>query len=266
MPYTELIAYGLAFLVGITLGLIGSGGSILTIPILVYIVSIPPIDAAVYSFFIIGVAALFGVIKSSGDGMLNKKVALYFGVPGIISILIMRRLILPALPNSFGTIAGYDISKNFVVMVVFAILMIFSSLKMIISSRENPVITTRFQPIQLVLLGFIVGLVTGFVGVGGGFLIVPALVLFAGLGMKQAVATSMAIIAFNSLIGFAGSLNGQQLRWPFLIMFTSLAIAGTFAGIYFSKRISSQKLKPIFGWFVLIAGIYIILKETIFKI
>ncbi len=261
----EIIGYILSILIGISLGLIGSGGSILTIPILVYVMQISPSNATTYSLFIVGVAALVGSIKGAKNKLLDSKIALYFGIPSVISIFIMRKFLVPLLPTDLFEFFGVTITKDFFIMFVFAVLMILSSVAMIkksiIIENKNYNIDTK----AIVFKGVFIGFLTGLVGVGGGFLIIPTLLFSAKLPMKKAVATSLVIIALNSLIGFSGSLGLAPIDWMFLLKFTSFAVAGIFIGMILSKKISNQTLKPVFGWFVLITGIYIIIKEIFLK-
>ena len=261
----EIIGYILAILIGISLGLIGSGGSILTIPILVYIMHVPPSHATTYSLFIVGFAALFGSIKGVQDNLLNTKIALYFGLPSVVSIFIMRKFLVPIIPVELFKVFGFTITKDFLIMFVFAILMILASVSMIKKRIEIANDDFKIDIKSIVLKGILIGALTGFVGVGGGFLIIPTLLFSAKLPMKKAVATSLIIIAFNSLIGFAGSISNTPIEWLFLLKFTSFAVAGIFIGMLLSKKISNETLKPIFGWFVLITGIYIIIKEVFLK-
>ena len=261
----EIVGYAASILVGVSLGLIGSGGSILTIPILVYLMNIPPSVATSYSLFIVGVAALAGSIKGIKEKLFDLKVATYFGIPSLISIFIMRKFVVPFLPKILFTIFEFPFTKDLFIMLVFALLMIAASFSMI---RKKIIITDDNKEInknKIALKGVFVGLLTGFVGVGGGFLIIPTLVFAAKLPMKNAVATSLIIIAANALIGFAGSIDSTTIHWGFLLSFTALSVLGIFAGIYLSKKISNEKLKPAFGWFVLATGIYIVARETIFK-
>lgn len=260
----EIIGFALGILIGISLGFIGSGGSILTIPILVYIMSISPTNATTYSLFIVGISALVGSIKGAKDKLLDYNMALYFGLPSIASIFIMRKYVLPELPDVFFTFLNFSVTKDFFIMLVFAILMILASFSMIKKDTNIVFDAPKIQTYSIVIKGVLVGLLTGFVGVGGGFLIIPTLLFSAQLPMQKAVATSLVIIAFNSLIGFAGSVNNNPIDWSFLLGFTGFSVIGILSGMYFSNRISSQKLKPAFGWFVLVMGIYIMVKEILF--
>ena len=259
----ETIGFLLGILIGISLGLIGGGGSILTIPVLVYIMGISPSNSTTYSLFIVGISTLIGSIKGIKDKMLDYRIAFYFGVPSIVSIFIMRKYIMPLLPDILFSVTDFSITKDLAIMLVFAILMIVASFSMI--KKEIPIqgLDTKINAKDIILKGILVGVLTGFVGVGGGFLIIPTLLFSANMPMRKAVITSLLIITFNSLIGFAGSLNSEPIDWEFLLEFTSFAVVGILIGMYFSQKISNEKLKPIFGWFILIMGIYILVKETI---
>jgi uncharacterized protein len=260
----QIIGFALGILIGLSLGLIGSGGSILTIPTLVYIMNIVPGTATTYSLFIVGIAALVGSIKGAVDKLLDVKMALYFGVPGVISIFVMRKFLVPLLPATLFKIMNHTVTKDFFIMLVFAVLMIVASLSMITRVNKPAATSSGIDAKKIIFKSVMVGLLTGFVGVGGGFLIIPTLIFSAGVPMKNAVATSLVIIAANALIGFAGSINNTIINWQFLFEFTAFAVVGIFAGMYLNKKISNEKLKPAFGWFVLITGIYIIVRETIF--
>lgn len=260
----EYFGYFASIIVGLSLGLIGGGGSILTIPILVYLFKIEPELATSYSLFIVGLTALSGGYSHYKLGNLNIKSALYFAVPSLFSILIIREVIFPQIASTLFTIASYAVSKDLLIMIVFAVLMMGAALSMI-REKKAPQATTATNYKQLGLIGFLVGIVTGFLGAGGGFLIIPALLIFANLPMKQAVGTSLLIIFINSAIGFAGDLyTGTAIDYQFLLTLSAMAFVGMFVGIQLSKKIDGDKLKPIFGWFVLVMGIYIITKEILF--
>jgi uncharacterized membrane protein YfcA len=261
----ELIGYLSAIIIGLSLGLIGGGGSILTIPILVYLFKIDPELATSYSLFIVGITSLTGCISHYRMGNLQIKAALYFAIPSIVSILIIREVIFPQIAETLFSIASYQVSKSFLIMIIFSLLMIAASVSMI---RKNEVstITGKTNFMQLGIIGFFIGIVTGFLGAGGGFLIIPALLFFAKLPMKQAIGTSLLIIFINSSIGFGGDLYiGTPIDYGFLLIISSIAFIGMLIGTQLSKRIDGAKLKPIFGWFILVMGIYIITKEIFFK-
>lgn len=264
----EIIGFALAVLVGVSLGLIGGGGSILTVPILAYLLAVPPVMATAYSLFIVGASSLFGGIRYARQGLVDFRTALLFGLPSIVAVFVTRKFIVPAIPEQIAQIDNYIINKDMLLMLLFAALMLVASISMIrkkTSKKEegngSPV---QLSPkvIAIVLLeGLIVGTLTGLVGAGGGFLIIPALVLVAGLRMKVAIGTSLLIIAVKSLIGFLGDVVNYSIDWTFLLMFTGLAVAGIFAGTYLSTKIDGSKLKTGFGWFVLIIGIFVLAKE-----
>jgi uncharacterized membrane protein YfcA len=266
MESTQLIGYFLAVIVGISLGLIGSGGSILTVPILVYIMAVEPVLATAYSLFIVGSTALVGGIKSALLKKVDFKTVIIFGIPSIASVYLTRAFLVPLLPEVIFTIGKVEFTKPMALMLLFAIVMIMASVSMIKPSKvvEDENSPMKYNLPLILLEGLLVGVLTGLVGAGGGFLIIPALVLLAKMPMKLAVGTSLFIIAAKSLIGFLGDLEGNQvIDWNLLLLFTFASIIGIFIGIYLSKKIHGAKLKTGFGWFVLLMGIYIILKELV---
>jgi uncharacterized membrane protein YfcA len=266
----EILGYILAALVGVSLGLIGSGGSILTVPILVYIMGVNPVAATAYSLFIVGTTALVGGVQNALAGRVDFKTVLIFGVPSIAAVYITRMWIVPLIPQEVVTIGSLPITKPIALMLLFAVVMLMASYSMIKPSKkadeaeEGAAMTYNYP--MILAEGSIVGVLTGLVGAGGGFLIIPALVLLAKMPMKLAVGTSLFIIAAKSLIGFIGDIQGgNYIDWSLLSIFTFSAVLGIFGGIYLSKKIAGAKLKTGFGWFVLIMGIYIIIKELFLK-
>jgi len=265
----EILGYILAVLVGVSLGLIGSGGSILTVPILVYIMGVEPVIATAYSLFIVGATALVGGVQNAMKKNVDFKTVLIFGVPSIAAVYATRMWIVPLIPKEILTLGSYVLTKPIALMLLFAVVMVFAAVSMIRTKKqsngnENSAMAYNYP--MILLEGTVVGVLTGLVGAGGGFLIIPALVLLARMPMKLAVGTSLFVIAAKSLIGFLGDLQGeQQIDWSLLFGFTLAAIAGIFLGIFLSKKIEGEKLKKAFGWFVLIMGIYIITKELFFS-
>ncbi|MCC6817325.1 MAG: sulfite exporter TauE/SafE family protein [Bacteroidia bacterium] len=269
MNTMEIIGYILAFAVGISLGLIGGGGSILTLPILVYVMGIGPEQGTAYSLFIVGSTALFSGIQYAQQKKVDFKTALIFGLPAIASVYLTRAYIVPMIPDlvmSFGT---FTLSKPLSFMLLFAVVMLFAAISMMKPSKqkeesiEKPI---HYNYPMILTEGVLVGILTGIVGAGGGFLIIPALVLFARLPMKLAVGTSLIIIATKSLIGFIGDIqNRSDIDWKLIIIFSIISILGSFVGNRFAQSIDNAKLKKIFAWFVLVMGTYIILKELLFK-
>ena len=208
--------------------------------------------------------AMAGAYRHYRLGNLQIKSAMFFAIPSVASLLLVRKFLVPRIPEQLGSICSVDVTKDRLIMVVFALLMMAASMSMIRKTKQVEVATIPDIP-QLVLIGLLVGLVTGFLGAGGGFLIIPALIFFAGLPMKQAVGTSLLIIFINSLIGFSGDvLNGLDINYPLVLSVSAIAIAGMFVGTALSKKIDGAKLKPAFGWFVLVMGIYIVIKELFF--
>jgi uncharacterized membrane protein YfcA len=260
----EIIGYLASALIGISLGLIGGGGSILTVPVLVYLLGVNAVEATAYSLFIVGSTALVGAYPKYKQGLVNLKTALIFGIPSIIAVYLTRKFLVPAIPTELFTVGGLMITKSILMMLLFAVLMVFASVSMIkdqkVGSNQKDAVQ-KFNYPMILLEGAIVGMLTGLVGAGGGFLIIPALVLFTGLPMKEAVGTSLLIIAAKSLIGFTGDLGHFEMNWNLLLIVSGIAIAGIFLGNYLSLKIDGAKLKKGFGWFVLVMGLYIIAKE-----
>lgn len=258
----EILGYFSAVLIGISLGLVGSGGSILTIPILVYLFKIEPENATSYSLFIVGFSSLIGTYKHYKLGNLQLKAALYFGIPSLFALLVTRKFILPTIPKVIFETNKLHITKDVIIMVAFSILMVFAAFSMIKKQSDTNSKETNFT--KLILLGITIGTVTGFLGAGGGFLIIPTLVLFGNLSMKQAIGSSLFIIFINSTLGFLGDvINGVIINYSFLMIITLIASIGILIGTQLSKKIDGKKLKPAFGWFILFMGIYIISKEFV---
>lgn len=323
-----------AIAIGFTLGLIGGGGSILTVPVLVYLLHIDPVLATAYSLFVVGISSSVGAFSYMKKGLLNYKTAIIFAVPSFIAVFLTRKFLVPVIPEQLFSIGKLDITtevlfililiiamlgvslislnkvfrgnkkhirafllvtpaaimvflvrqflipnipddlivigdftltKGVGIMLFFALIMLLSAFSMIKGQNEK---TFEKEPKgiiynypMIVVEGAVIGTITGLVGAGGGFLIIPALVLLAGLPMKMAIGTSLLIIAVKSLVGFLGDLGNQNIDWVFLLSFTGIAIIGIFIGTYTSKFIDSDKLKKAFGWFILVMSGYIIIKE-----
>lgn len=263
----EIAGYIASLIIGISLGLVGSGGSILTVPVLVYLFHVEPVLATAYSLFIVGLSSLVGAFPKHKQGMVNMKTAVIFGLPSIAAVYATRKFIVPMIPDEVFMVGEFIVTKNILMMVVFAVLMVFASVSMIREKNENGNGENgeqKFNYPLILLEGSVVGLLTGLVGAGGGFLIIPALVLLSKLPMKQAVGTSLLIIAAKSLIGFTGDLSHYTMDWKLLLIVSALAIIGIFGGNALNKKIDANKLKKGFGWFVLVMGIYIIIKELFF--
>ena len=266
MDSIAITGFAAAILIGISLGLIGGGGSILTVPVLVYILGVNPVLATAYSLFVVGSTSLVGAVTYMKKGLMNYKTAIVFAIPSFIAVFLTRKFLVPALPDPLFSIGEFLITKSSGIMVFFAFIMLFAAYSMIREKKgedQEDQEKVKFNFPMIALEGSVVGLITGIVGAGGGFLIIPALVLLAKLPMKMAVGTSLLIIAAKSLIGFLGDLSTQTIDWPLLIMFTVLSIVGIFIGSALSKKINERVLKTGFGWFVLTMGIFIITKELL---
>ena len=265
----EIIGYIASVFIGISLGLIGGGGSILTVPVLVYLFGESAELSTAYSLFIVGTTALVGGIRNATMGNVNYKTAVVFTIPAFIAVYLTRAYLVPAIPQNIFTVGTFTLTKDIAIMVFFALVMLAASVSMIRNKREEKDEEGETEPVfnvpAIVAEGAVVGVLTGIVGAGGGFLIIPALVLFAKLPMKKAVGTSLLIIAAKSLIGFIGDVQRPDLiiDWTLLLTVTAIAVAGIFVGIYATKFIDGEKLKKGFGWFVLIMAVYIILKQLV---
>jgi uncharacterized membrane protein YfcA len=262
----EIFGYIASVLIGVSLGLIGGGGSIFTVPVLVYLFGIDAFLATEYSLFIVGTSSLIGSVSYFKNGLVNVKTVLIFGIPSVISIFLTRNFLLPFIPDPIFRIGNFMMTKNIFLLLIFAGLMIAASYKMIRKNKVTEIKTRSLHKNNTSLAageGLVVGFLTGLVGAGGGFMIIPALVNFLKIPMKVAIGTSLAIISFNSLIGFFSSVNHVKVDWNFLLSLSFIAIIGIINGTQLSKKINGEKLKPLFGWFILIMGVYIILKEIV---
>lgn len=265
MEIIELLGFLSAFFIGLVLGILGGGGSILTVPVLVYIFSLNPVTASAYSLFVVGISGLGGVIRNLNRKLIDYKVGIIYAIPSFIAVYITRKYLIPELPEILFEIGNQEVSRDLGLMLFFAIIMLYVAITMIKQKEKikpEPQVKSHSIPI-LGFQGFTVGIVTGIIGAGGGFLIIPALVFFAKLSMKRAVATSLFIIALKSLIGFIGDVENIQIDWSFLLIFTSISVLGLLFGTFLSKFINDKKLKRMFGWFVLFMGIFIIIIELI---
>ena len=264
MDLTELLGYLAALFIGIIMGLVGGGGSILTVPIFVYFLGLNPIISTAYSLFVVGITALVGAFQNFRKGLVDFRTAIVFAIPAFIAVYLTRRYLIPVIPEYLFSVGSFEVTRDIGIMVFFAILMLAASYSMIRgrdNSENGEEHVVSFNYPLIILEGLGVGLATGIVGAGGGFLIIPALVLLAGLPMKKAVATSLLIIAIKSLIGFIGDIENLTIDWPFLLSFSAVSILGIFLGIWLTRYISGSQLKKGFGWFVLLMAIVILFQE-----
>lgn len=262
-----LVGYGAMLAVGLLLGVIGGGGSILTLPILVYLLGISPTLASGYSLFIVGVTALFGAFNYARLQLIDYRTGAIFAFPSFIGVYLTRKLVVPSIPDDFVIAAGVSLSRDGLIMTVFALVMLVAAVAMLRKSEFNRSKTQSKYFLAIIgLEGLVVGAVTGFVGAGGGFLIIPALVMLAGLEMKKAVGTSLMIISFKSIFGFLGELgNGYNIDYSVLIWSTVLGVIGIFVGARIARNIGAEILKTSFGWFVLAMGAFILVNQLLFS-
>lgn len=258
----------LALLIGISLGLIGGGGSILTVPVLVYAAGISPVMATAYSLFIVGGTSLVGAGNYFTKKLVHIPTAIIFSIPSFIAVYSVRRYVIPLIPDSVFTVGSFIVTKSILIMVAFALIMLFAAISMIRAKNDEidneDVADIKFNYLLISAEGLLVGALTGFVGAGGGFLIIPALVMFAKLPMRLAIGTSLLIIAIKSLIGFIGDIqNITGIDWSLLGIFTAVASTGIFIGSFLSKKVEVNSLRKVFGWFVLVMAIYILMKELV---
>lgn len=261
----EIVGYIASIFMGVSLGMIGGGGSILTVPILVYLFGTNPVTATTYSLFTVGFTALVGGLSYLKKGEVDLKTGFIFAVPSFIGVYLTRAYLVPALSDPVFSMGSFVFSKPLLIMLVFAVLMVAASISMIGSNKAEASKAVLSPTAKILLIGtegFIVGGVTGFVGAGGGFLIIPALVILVGMPMKIAVGTSLFIIAAKSLIGFIGDLQHHtQIEWSLLITMTGVAVFGLFIGMYLVKKTSEKGLKKGFGYFVLLMGAFILFDQ-----
>jgi uncharacterized membrane protein YfcA len=264
----SLVLIVLALIIGISLGLIGGGGSILTVPVLVYVAGVSPALATAYSLFIVGGTSLVGAINNLTKKLVHIPTAIVFSIPSFIAVYAVRRFLMPIIPDTVFTIGSFEVTKPLFIMVFFAIIMFFAAISMIRNKEEVcedcDASQVKYNYPLIMGEGLVVGALTGFVGAGGGFLIIPALVMFAKLPMRLAIGTSLLIIAIKSLIGFTGDMETTTgIDWTMLLSFTGVATVGIFIGMYISKFVKAASLKKIFGWFVLVMAVYILIKELV---
>ena len=263
----ELIGYLVSILIGVSLGLIGSGGSILTVPLLVYFFHVSPLLATTYSLAIVGLSSIAGVISRLKQKLVDFKTILVFGAPSIIGVFLARKYLLPAIPDLIYDGPAILVTKSHFIMLFFAMLMLIAALSMILgkNKKEEEEGILPVYGFTLMLVGLAEGLLTGIVGAGGGFLIIPALVILAKLPMKKAIATSLVIISIKSLVGFTGDLLSTAIDWSFLSKIVLLATLGIIIGNYLNKKMEGAKLKKGFGYFVLAMALIIFIEQFCFS-
>jgi len=262
--FAFIFGHILAVGIGLSLGLIGGGGSILAVPILIYVIGLAPKTAIAMSLAVVGIVSAIGAIPHGLNGNVKLKVAAIFTPPAMVGAYLGARLAsLPIISERFQ-------------LLCFGVIMVLASLLTIrkgrridpIQPKAPPASTSPQSPVgrglsmlAVPLQGFGVGVLTGFVGVGGGFLIIPALVLLGGLPMKEAIGTSLVIITLNSMSGLLGYLGHVQLDWKLLVSFTFAASCGTIIGARLSRSIDARHLQTGFGYFVLVVAGFILFQS-----
>jgi uncharacterized membrane protein YfcA len=264
MVVVEFLGYLGALIIGIVLGITGGGGSILSVPILVYILNYNPIIATSYSLFIVGTTSGFGTIQNLRKGLVVSKTGLLFAIPSVIGVYVTRKYIVPNIPETVFYFGSLQVSKENFLMILFAVVMFMAAYSMLNTKKQTQAIVIKNKPLILVTLQLLfVGVLIGLIGAGGGFLITPALLKFANLPIKKAIGTSLLIIMINSLTGFLGDVQNTLIDWIFLCTFTTISVIGVFIGLYIQHHINEKLLKKIFGVFVLIMSLLILYKEII---
>jgi len=265
MEMMMILGLAASLLMGMTLGVFGAGGSILTVPILVFLMGVSASEATAYSLFIVGVTAVFGAYTYYKQDLIQFKIGFVFAIPAFVGVYVVRLFLMPALPEHIASFGSYNLSKDALVLIVFSLIMMMAAYAMIKPSKVQASDEPKALNFPLIAAeGLIVGAVTGFVGAGGGFLIIPALVILAGLSMKQAVGTSLMIIAFKSLLGFVGDIQaGLVVDWILLFEIVGLSIIGVLIGERIARKVDGNKLKPAFGYFVLLMGLAILVREVV---
>lgn len=253
MTLTLILVLALSVVIGLSLGVLGGGGSILTVPILVYVAGFEAKEAIAASLFVVGVTSAVSVFSHARGGRVMWRTGLIFGAAGMAGAFV-------------GGLLGGHIPGQ-ILLIAFAIMMVATSVAMLRGRKKKnddgaaPV--KHELPLGRVLLdGAVVGLITGLVGAGGGFLVVPALALLGGLPMSVAVGTSLVVIAMKSFAGLAGYLTTVQLDWGITLGVTAAAIVGSLIGSKLAGRIPEAALRKAFGWFVLAMGTFVLIQQA----
>lgn len=261
----EIIGYMLTLLIGISLGLVGSGGSILAVPLLLYFFGLDAVTATAYSLFIVGVSAATGASRFMIKRQIELKTALSFASASLLSVYLVRRFLVPSLPEYILETETFSLSRDAFITLFFAGVMLLAGTRMVRKQKLPAKAEQKEVPyLRFVLQGILVGSLAGFVGAGGGFLIIPALVLMVGLPMKKAVATSLLIIAIQSLLGFIGDVQTREIDWNLLLTLAGIGSSGIFLGMWLGTKTDGSKLKSGFGWFVIAMALFMLIKEGIF--
>lgn len=266
MEFFDLLGYSAALFIGLTLGLIGGGGSILAVPVLAYLFFIDEKLATGYSLFIVGCSAFVGGFRQVQKGNVDFRITLIFGIPAILSVVLIRSYLIPIIPDELFVLNGILVTRRMGMFGLFALVMLpaaFAMLKTPHQKIQNSKIKTSKQlNILMILEGTVIGVLTGIIGAGGGFLIIPSLIFLAKIDIKRAIGTSLIIVTLQSLIGFfLGDALKMIIDWVFLLKFTGIAIMGIFIGTYFNHILDGQKIRKGFGYFIFLMAVFIFYME-----
>ncbi len=258
----EVLGFTISVLMGVSLGLLGGGGSIFAVPVLVYIFGIDAIHSSIYSNFMVGITAGIGFYGYYLRNLICFKSALGFLLPALTSIFFFKEYLIPYLPDTIQVLNIYSVSKSSLILIITGLLMLIASIWML-DKDENKGIdhSNEVEPVYLNLSGIVIGGLTAFIGIGGGFLIVPALLVYGKLPMKKAIGTALLIILFKSFTGFSIDVIQNQFDWTFLLKFSAFGVVGMLAGIYLSGLVSNEKLKKGFAYLILGVGSLVLIKE-----
>ncbi len=265
MEVFQLIGYLGAFVIGMVMGITGSGGSAMAIPIFNYLFLMNMYSTTTYSLFVVGVSASAGVLMNIKKEKVDWQLTSFFALPIFITVYVVRKFLLPSIPEEllFIESLGLAIDRDLGIMLLFGILLALTAIYMITDKKTRISASSQqtCKPVLVLLLSVGIGLVTGITGTGGGFLIVPVLVVFLKLPIKKAIATSLMIIALKSFIGFAGDMGNVDIDWTILLSFTAISLTGMTIGIYSSRFIAEKSLKKGFGYLVLSISLFVFYKE-----
>lgn len=265
----EYIGYASAVVVGLLVVLIGAGGSILTVPVLVYLFHISPVVATGYALLIVGTTSIISTLSYIRRKLVNYRIAIIFGIPSMTAVYLTRRYMLPAIPEEVFMIRNSIITKDVFLMLLMGSLIFVSATSMVMvkrkyDSEDVPNLNTFYYTRMILIEGLIIGVLTGLVGTGGGFMIIPALVLLCNLPIKTAIGTALLIASAKSGIGFLGEMtNNSNIDYQLIFKFTGFALVGIAIGTYLSDKVSGYKLRNYFGYFLYLVGAVILLNELL---
>jgi uncharacterized membrane protein YfcA len=267
MEITHILGYLGALLTGLVLGLLGGGGAAVSIPILVYAFGVPASVATGYSLLIVAFTALLGTVQNIRLKLVRYSALIKCGLPALISIYIMRRFLIHSIPNVFFTVHGFVMTKNSFILLLLAFFMVLVARNMIVAAKPK---TDEPEPAPYLLIliqSILIGLFTGLVGAGGGFLLIPLILSAEPMEFRNATATSLTLVTLNSFIGFLGDMqSNSQMDLTFLLAFMGCSIVGVLTGITIATRIDNKKLRLVFGYTMMVIAIYIIIREVPVKI